>query len=90
MSKKKVSLIKTMLRLSVSVTISENIECKICQSYTLIYETIFTYSVKLVFSIFNESQTKDKIVNNSLINLIKAFSLETQHAALLTFSLTFN
>ena len=90
MLKKKASLTKVLLRLSVLVTVSENVECKICQSYTLICETISTYPVKSVFNISDESQTKDKIVDNSLINLIKAFSSEMQHAALSTFSLAFN
>ena len=81
---------KALSRLSVSVTVSENIECKTYQSHTLICETILTYSVRLVFNIFNESQIKDKIIDNLLVNLIKAFSSETQHAALSTFSLTFD
>ena len=90
MLKKKTLLIKALSRLSVLITVSENVECKICQSYTLIHETILTYSVRLVFNISNKLQTKDKIVDNLLTNLIKAFSSETQHAALLTFSLVFN
>ena len=67
---------KVLSRLSVSVTVSENVVCNICQSHTLICETILTYSVRSVFDIFNESQIKDKIINNLLANLIKAFSLE--------------
>ena len=76
MSKKKASLTITLLRLSVLITVSENIECKIYQLCTLIHETILTYFIKLVFNIFDDLQTKDKIVSNSLANLIKAFSLK--------------
>ena len=90
MLKKKASLIKAQLRLSAPVTISENVEYKTYQSHTLICKTILTHSIKLVFNISDKSQIKDKIVNNLLMNLIKAFSSGTQHAALLTFSLAFN
>ena len=55
MSKKKASLIKAQSRLFVLVTISENIKHKTYQSCSLIYETILTYSVELVFNISDKS-----------------------------------
>ena len=67
---------KSTIKIICLITVSENVECKTYQSHTLIYKTILTHSVKLVFNIFNKSQTKDKIVDNLLINLIKAFSSE--------------
>ena len=81
---------KALLRLSVLITISENVECKTYQSHTLIYKTILTHFVESVFDISYKLLTKDKIVDNLLVNLIKAFSSGMQHAALLTFSLTFD